>query len=373
MTMTSSEPSTSRKLPATPPRDHRRLLIWWIGVGALVAFVLAIIGSAFIRVPYYTIRPGSVRPVGSLVEVTGGPQFPPDSPVAFTTVSLREITLLEAAAAWLDPNVDVLPEEQVRGGRSPEENRRVNVQMMDTSKHQAITVALRHLGYEVRIRTAGAVVQGIVPGSPAEEVLELGDVILEVDGRAVDEPGLLGRLLERGGVGATHTVVVERTATGETLELDIVTVGAPDDENRPMIGIQPVERIVDFEYPFEIDIDSENVSGPSAGLAFTLAVLDHLTPGEITGGARVAVTGTIELDGRVGAIGGGPQKAIAVRDRGYDAFIVPADIAADVVDRIGDDLRVIGVSTLDEALEALASLGGNALSLGTPGEQRPAA
>jgi Lon-like protease len=367
MTMTSSEPSTSRNLPPEAIRPRRRLA-WWIGLGSLVALVLAVVGAAFVRVPYYTIRPGQVRPVGDVVVVVGAPQFPPASPVAFTTVNVREITLLEAAGSWLDPDVDILPEDEIRQGRSPEENRRVNVQMMDTSKHNAITVALEHLGYEVEIHTAGTIVQGVVPGSPAEGVLEMGDVIVDVEGDPVDQPGILGRFLARGGVGATHTLTVERTRTGETIEVELQTVGAPDDPDRPMIGIQPTERIVDFEYPFEIDIDSANVSGPSAGLAFSLAVLDHLTPGELTGGARVAVTGTIEFDGSVGVIGGGPQKAVAVRDQGYDVFIVPEPMAEVVEDRIGDEVEVVGVRNLEEALEALDSLGGNALALGEPGD-----
>jgi Lon-like protease len=375
MTMTSSEPSTSRNLPFGEPDEplrRRRRLVWYVGLGALLAFVLAVIGSAFVRVPYYTIRPGSVRPMGDVVVVSGTPQHPPQSPVAFTTVNLREITLLEAAASWLDPDVEVLPEDEIRQGRTPEENRRVNVQMMDTSKHKAITVALRHLGYDVHVRTAGTIVDGVLPGAPAEGVLEQGDVIVEVNGEPVDEPGVLSELLLQAGAGATHALTVERTRTGETLELEVETVGAPDDPERPMIGIRPLERIIDFEYPFDIDIDSANVSGPSAGLAFTLAVLDHLTPGELTGGARVAVTGTIEFDGTVGVIGGVPQKAVAVREAGYDAFIVPAAIAEEIGDRAGD-VEVIGVRTLDEALEALASFGGNALALGEPGAARPAA
>jgi PDZ domain-containing protein len=109
------------------------------------------------------------------------------------------------------------------------------------------------------------------------------------------------------------------------------------------------------------------VGGPSAGLAFTLAVLDVLTPGELTGGHRVAVTGTMALDGTVGPVGGGLQKAVAVRNAGYDAFLVPSDELEEVEAVIGDDLRVIAVDTLAEALEALESLGGDVAALGAAG------
>ena len=107
--------------------------------------------------------------------------------------------------------------------------------------------------------------------------------------------------------------------------MPITTIAAPDDPARAVIGIQPEERIVDFRFPFQIDIESGAVGGPSAGLAFTLAVLDVLTPGELTGGHKIAVTGTMSFDGTVGPVGGGHQKAIAVRDAGYEAFLVPTD------------------------------------------------
>ena len=131
-------------------------------------------------------------------------------------------------------------------------------------------------------------------------------------------------------------------------------MAADDDPERAIIGIRDLEeRFVDFDFPIDVTIDSGNVGGPSAGLAFTLAVLDVLTPGELTGGHRVAVTGTMALDGTVGPVGGGAQKAITVRDGGYEAFLVPSDELEEVKAAVGDDLEVIAVDTLAEALEAL--------------------
>jgi PDZ domain-containing protein len=111
-------------------------------------------------------------------------------------------------------------------------------------------------------------------------------------------------------------------------------------------------------FPFDVSIDPGRVRGPSAGLAFTLATLDVLTPGDITGGQPVAVTGTIDSLGNVGPIGGAEYKAIAARTAGAEVFLVPRgeeDIAAS---KVGDDVRIIPISTLDEALAALEDLGG---------------
>ena len=349
---------------AAPPERHRR---WRLAAIATALLVAAVAGAALIPVPYVALRPGSVRPVSDQIVVAGTESFPPEQSVAFTTVNVGSVSLLEALAGWLDDDVDVLPEDHVRGSRSAAENRRYNAQLMDTSKLTAVAVAQEYLGEVVRITTSGTIVRKIYDASPAAAVLELDDVIVAVDEEPVDEPDELGIVLQRGGPGATHTLTVERPAGSTTrIDVEVATVAAPKDRTRAIIGIEPEDRIVDFDFPIDVTIDSGDVGGPSAGLAFTLAVIDALTPGELTGGRRVAVTGTIALDGTVGPVGGGAQKAVTVRNAGYDVFLVPSDELDEVREAVGDDLRVIAVDTLDDALAALASLGGNAGSLALP-------
>jgi PDZ domain-containing protein len=325
---------------------------------------LSVLGASLVPVPYVTLRPGQARPVTDQVLVEGAPSYPPEESIAYTTVSIGTATLLEALAGWLDDDVDVLPEDAIRGGRSVEENRRYNAQLMDTSKLIAVAVALERLGHDVEVRTTGTVVRDMLDGGPASEVLELDDVIVAVDGEPVDEPDEVGELLQVGGPGASHVLTVERPAGTDTrIDVDIATVAADDDPNRAIIGIAPEDRLVGADLPIDVTIDSGTVGGPSAGLAFTLAVIDVLTPGELTGGHRVAVTGTMNLDGTVGPIGGGAQKAITVRDSGYEVFLVPNAEVEEVREAVGDDLEVVGVGTLEDALQALDSLGGNAGSL----------
>jgi PDZ domain-containing protein len=357
-----SAPGSAPEVPPTGDRPRRRR---WIPFAVLVALLTsAIVGAAVLPVPYVAFRPGSVRPVTERVRVDGAESFAPDQSIAYTTVGVGSTTMLEALAGWLDDDVDVLPEERVRGDRSEAENRRYNAQLMDTSKLTAVAVALDRLGEDVEIITSGTIVRQIAPDSPAEAALEIDDVIVAVDGNAVDVPDEIGDLLQEGGPGASHTLTVERPAGSDThVEVDVTTIAAPDDPDRAIIGIAPEDRIVDFDFPVDVSIDSGDVGGPSAGLAFTLAVLDVLTPGELTGGHRVAATGTMSLDGSVGPVGGGAQKAIAVRDAGYEVFLVPSDELEEVREAVGDDVEVIAVDTLDDALKALEALGGNAGSL----------
>jgi PDZ domain-containing protein len=100
----------------------------------------------------------------------------------------------------------------------------------------------------------------------------------------------------------------------------------------------------------------------------TLAIIDNLTPGDLTGGKKVAVTGTISPDGSVGEIGGIAQKAVAVRAAHAKLFIVPKctepqgraacekDLAQ--VRENSGDTQVVAVANLDEALAALRKAGG---------------
>ena len=77
--------------------------------------------------------------------------------------------------------------------------------------------------------------------------------------------------------------------------------------------------------PFSIDFNLANIGGPSAGLMFSLAVIDKLTTGDLNDAKFVAGTGTISGDGKVGPIGGITHKMVAAQEAGATVFLVPAD------------------------------------------------
>lgn len=353
--------------PGPPRRTHRPL---WIALAVLGSLLGAgLVGSAFVTVPYYTIAPGNARATEPLIAIDEDRAHPADGEVMFTTVSVRRTTVLGALRGWLDPNIDVVPDERILGDQTPDENRQLNLQLMDNSKQLASVVALRELGYDVPAHGTGALVVDVDRSLPVAEVLEPGDTIVGIDGRDV----LLSEDLVAG---------IQARAPGDEVELRIDPVGEgeertgravlgerpADQGGGPVLGVYAQTRDLEYDLPFSIDIDSGSVGGPSAGLAFTLGILDVLTPGELTGGEVVAATGTIDGEGNVGPVGGLAQKVVTVRNAGATVFLVPADEYDEAVRRAGDDLEVVAVATLDDALEALDELGGNALALGRPGE-----
>lgn len=357
--------------PSSPPPGRGRRLAWALG-GLLAVLVAASVGSLFVRLPYYALAPGSVRDTGPLISVDGSETFPPDGQVEFTTVSVRgRLTVWGALAGWLDPAVSVVPEEQVLSDRSPEENRQVNLQLMDTSKQTATVVALRELGYPVELLGSGAIIVQVQEGEPADGVLEVGDTVVAVEGEPVELATDLVDAISSRRPGDEVALTVEPHGRSVPEER-VVELGArPDDPDAAFLGVVPQTRDPDFVFPFPVDIDSGSVGGPSAGLAFTLGLLDVLTPGELTGGERVAVTGSIDASGAVGPIGGVEQKAAAVRREGIEVFLVPSALPEAEIEAArrqgGDEVDIVPVATLDEALQALDRLGGNALALGSPG------
>lgn len=350
----------------TPPTRPRRHVLWWTLGGVAVSLVAVVIAAFNVRIQYYEFHPGSTRPTSQLVVADEVDTYPPAGDIAFTTVSLRRSTLGSYVLAWFDSDVEVVEERQVLGDRSPDENRQFNLQLMDTSKQDAIRVALLQLGYDVPVRIDGVVVLGVEPGSPAEGVLERGDTIVSIDGEELALAADTSRILSTKPPGTDVVLGVEPPDRSQVRQVPLQLAAAPDDPDRGFIGVTLQARNPIYDFPFPIDIESGNVGGPSAGLAFTLGVLDVLTPGELTGGLQVAATGTIDGAGTVGQVGGVPQKTAAVIDAGYDVFLVPSAEYDEALERAGDAVQVIAVDTLSEALDALASLGGSGLGT-TPG------
>lgn len=351
--------------PTTEEPGHRRRhWLWLVPLGLLL---VAGVAAAFITVPYYAISPGAAVDVGPLVTVDDGPRFPPEGDVLLTTVSLRPVTALEAVRGWLDPNTEVVPNGLIDSQDVGEEElRRINLQLMDNSKQAAQGVAFEELGFDA-IQARGASVIAIVPGTPAEGSLATGDTIVAIEGEPVRFREDVVERLGRRSPGDRITLTVLSGKDDDEREETVVLGTNPDQPGEPFLGVG-VETRVEFDFPYAVDIESERIGGPSAGLAFTLGLLDVLTEGELTGGGKVAATGTIELDGSVGPVGGVAQKAVAVDEAGAELFLVPASELEAARSLVGDDLRVEGVATLDDALRILAGLGGNGLALPQSGD-----
>lgn len=347
--------------------------MWWVLGPLLVVMVIGTVTAGFVRAPYVAYAPGSARSTEPLVQVPRGEGYRTPGEVLFTTVSVvQRPSYLQALWGWVAGDVDVFPSEAIYGDQSAEESRRVNLQMMDTSKLMAAKVAFEKLGYRVPVRGTGVLLVAVEPNLPVSGLLRPGDVVTAVDGSRVRLDTELIAAIGSQRPGDRVHLALDRPGRAEPVEVDVILSARPDDREQPMLGVQIQTRDLRFDFPFAVTIDSGSVGGPSAGLAFTLALLDRLTPGSLTGGHRVAVTGEIGPAGQVLDVGGVAQKAVAAREAGAELFLVPAAEVAEARAHAGA-MTVARVTTLDDALKALSRLGGNALALGRPGADRPGA
>ncbi|MGI9021711.1 MAG: YlbL family protein [Acidimicrobiales bacterium] len=320
----------------------------------MIASILAMaaVAGLFIQIPYDTVAPGTARRVDDLISIQGHPAYPPEGRLLFTTVSVRErINLWEALAGWLDSDVDVISEEDVRGPLPPEVYHQLNIEAMADSKTSAEAIVLRHLGFTDI--SGGAEVLSIEPGLPVDAVLDPKDVIVAADGKPVSGPSDVINVIRSHQPDDTITLGVTRDGGPP---VDRTTTLVRGDEGQPLLGVRLSTKL---KLPFGITIDSGSIEGPSAGVAYSLALLDQLTPGELTGGAKVAATGELGSDGVVSPIGGITQKVAAVRESGAVMFLVPQANFDEAKAHAGDDLGVVAVGTYDDALRALATLPGS--------------
>lgn len=351
------------------PRRRRR----WLAAVVVSVIATFVISAAVVELPYYAFRPGSVRDSGAAVSVEGTTTYAPDGSISYTTVSLRPTTLFGLLGAWIDDDVDVVARDRVLGDRNPDQNRQLNLELMDDSQQTATLVALETLGYDVQVSIAGQVVVDVQTGMPADGVLDPGDTIVEIDGEPVDDLDDLERLMSDKVPGdEVDLVIMPLDEPADRREVTITLAAGPDDADRGVMGVFVQPADVDFDFPVDVSFDTGEVGGPSAGLAFTLTLIDLLSPGELTGGEEIAVTGAIDADGRVLPVGGAAQKAAAVRDADIDAFLVPVEDYQDAL-RSARDVEVIQVASVDEALRELDELGGESLETPLPGVNEAAA
>ena len=352
------EPSESRNENGAPPLQSRpeppRWPLWIVPGLVLLAGLSAL--AWFVTLPFYALWPGPVEEVSDLVKVERGPAlYELNGDMYMLTVTLQEVNAFEFVQGWLDPGIDVLAREVIRPeGVTPEEHRKVNLRLMDNSKQVAIEVALRFLGYPVEYFGEGMLVASVAEGTPAHGRLEVGDVIVKVGEYAVSvrEDGIDAILANE--IGDTVPLTVMRGDS--TITIDVTLVEHSQDAGRPMVGFVPETYNGSSNLPFEVEIETHGTGGPSAGVMYALTLIDLLTEQDLVGGNIVAGTGTISPDGRVGPIGGVRQKVVAAQNAGARFVLVPDENYADALTVKRDDVEILAVSSIEQAVDALEEI-----------------
>lgn len=321
--------------------------------GWLSTLVLVVVlgAAVLIPLPLVVISPGSAESVPARVTFENEPKDRVSGQLYFLTVGVSQPTPVEALKAWLDGDEDVLPRQRViPEGVDEEQYIRAQRRVFSESARVAAAVGLRAAGRDVRFSGKGARVAGVVPGSPAEGRLQADDVIVAVDGRPVALASDLIAITGRAREGDVVRLSVQRGGVEQEIPVTLRRVGQLE---RPALGISVATEGFDIALPFQVTVDQGQIGGPSAGFMIALTVFELADDGDLVRGRKIAGTGTIDATGAVGPVGGVPQKVRAAEDAGATIFLVPPDELRQATEAAGRKLKVVGVSTLDEAIQIL--------------------
>ena len=376
--------------PSRRPRHPHPILIL-----AIAVVVLLLAGAAFaihhLAQGYYVESPGSapevtadaackgssnlVLPNGKpcvRIVVPGAPTNPLSGQLFMVDVLVGPATSFDYILGKLGWLSDVskakilVPAVEVTGGGSAAAFACASAAQMSGAQEAAPVAAMSRLGYQVNQVNKGAGISEVVPGSPAAAAgLQCNQVITAIDGVAIHTTQDLLKQLRSYKVGDVVSVTTTDSAGKGAATVKVKLAPTPvataqaekEPTSTPFLGIGPVDD-VSYNLPYNVTIEAGDIGGPSAGLAFTLGIVDLLSGGKLTGSAKVAATGEIEANGTVDAIGGVAQKAVAVERAGATVFLVPQANYADAKKAADSHLKVEPVTTLDQALADLAALGG---------------
>jgi PDZ domain-containing protein len=375
--------------PPAIPAARRRLWPKLLAGFAVIVIVAALV-AARTSVDYYVLTPGDATPVAQYIHVPAADNHPLTGKILLTDVYVTQLNALNYLQyRFFDSDSQVISGQDLLGPTTDED------QFLDQGYLQmaqaqsfATAAALSHLGYTVTSTNAGALIYGIAAGSPAASTLQVAQVITAVNTTPVTTDCSLITALHGLTPGQRVALKVEDSSinsVGDFVNGPIVTksvtLGTPPKglvdtgcgaQTRPTayLGIEPQTQ-QDWQFPVKVTVRTQNIGGPSAGLAMTLGIIDKLSSGRLTGNRIIAATGTIDQDGNVGDVGGVAEKTIAVERAGATVFFVPTVELKAAESKATPQLHVYAVNNLSQVLRILTRLGGNVPTKPVPVQASP--
>ena len=319
-------------------------------------FIFITISSlSLVKTDYYFMSPGP--PYQWEIEYVEINSFDFEGSLYQLTVRRDEANALIYAWSLINDSYDLYPREVILpDGVTPKELSEISIQNMRTSENVAIAVALKNVGYEISSKGDGVSVVGLLDGSPVKEKLKKGDLLNSINNKEINSTTEFIATLRTYSIGESVSIGLLREVDGELKQMFVETtlIEHVEYEGEPMVGFLATTVNERFDFPFEIDIKTGNVGGPSAGLMMALNVYNNLIPEDITNSMIVAGTGTIEIDGSVGPVGGIKQKIIAAKRAGAELILVPLANFEEAKAFEDDKTAIVAVDSFDEALSVIS-------------------
>lgn len=322
----------------------------------VVLFIFILVSSlSLIETEYYFMSPGP--PYQWDIDFGEVKNYQFDGSLFQLTVRRDEANLLIYLWSMVNDSYDLYPREVILpDGVTPQELSEISIQNMRTSENVAIAVALKNLGFDITSKGDGVAVVGILDDSPVRDKLKKGDLLISINNKSISTATEFISTLRTYSIGETISIGLMREVdeTKKDLSIETTLIEHVEYEGEPMVGFLATTVNQRFDFPFEIDIKTGNVGGPSAGLMMALNVYNNLTQDDITNSLIIAGTGTIEIDGSVGPVGGIRQKVIAAKRAGSQLILVPTANFKEASPFSTDETAIVAVDSFEEALKVIS-------------------
>ncbi|MFX3674210.1 MAG: SepM family pheromone-processing serine protease [Paenisporosarcina sp.] len=339
-----------------------------VGFFILCIFLLSV---TFYPIDAYITKPGGAYPLEPLIKVQGGDTDDLGT-MSLMTIALAKATPLTYAWAKIADHQSILQSNQVRRPNEDDDEYSIRqLKLMSQSQFNAILVAFQKANLPYEIISNGVFVLNVLPDAAADGLLKAGDRIVSIDNIESDNQEKIVDYIK--GKVASDTVKLKIERDGEIKEFDIKLKPIPGVADRAGLGITFMED-KNIETTPKVLIKSEDIGGPSAGLMFTLELLNQLEEEDLTKGYNIAGTGEMLSNGEVGRIGGIDLKVVAADEAGIEIFFAPDDQlpeevlkqnrslrsnyedASEEAKKIGTKMKIVPVKTVDDALAYLEKL-----------------
>ena len=316
----------------------------------LITYTFAIFPFGFLKSDYYFMSPGP--PYQWNIEIENVQTYEYEGNLYQLTVRRDEANYFVYAWATLNSQIDLYPREVILpDGVTPQELSEISIQNMMTSENVAIAVALDSLNYDIQSEGDGVLVVGLLDDSPVKDKLIKNDLIVSINNELVKSVSEFISMLRTYEIGDIVNIGLIRNEQELTIETKLIE--HVEYENEPMVGFLASTPNQQFIFPFEVDIKTGNVGGPSAGMMMALNVYNLLTEDDITNGKKIAGTGTIEIDGSIGPVGGVKQKVIAAKRANAGLILVPTANFEEATVFADDNTQIVAVDSFDNALNVI--------------------
>jgi len=322
---------------------------------AIIIFLIALMPIGLIKTEYYFMSPGP--PYQWEIDYGNNDNYTFEGNLYQLTVRRDEANIFVYLWSLINESYDLYPREVILpDGVTPQELSEISIQNMRTSENVAIAVALKNIGYEIESKGDGVAVVGLLEDSPVKDKLKKGDLINSINNTDIYSATEFISTLRTYLIGETVSIGLLREIEGikEQIYIKTTLIEHVEYEGEPMVGFLATTVNERFDFPFEIDIKTGNVGGPSAGLMMALNVYNNLIPEDITNSKIIAGTGTIEIDGSVGPVGGIKQKIIAAKRAGAELILVPIANFEEAQLFETDKTAIVAVDSFDEALAVIS-------------------